>query len=401
MPDNIRKMVIDGITIPVTEEGETFIKKLQADIARLTTDNIKLVADHNTALAAKDATIAEKDKAARRRRTARSSSSRTQALTPAALDKLVSDRSTAVLGKAKLVADADYSGKTPQPRSGACSGREEAAGDAASEGQVRRLRGGPVRSASHAASRDRWLGRCPGHERRSTRRGAPRRRRAQPTPGGRQVRRGRGARRACGTGSQDAWKKAPETAGHVRSWLRMEPTRPSEPPTTGHLGLRSSDPMPVQTTYGTNIAPAYEGMIANSEDITVVSKQVQTAAGVGYGKPAFQGTQDDQVKAVNDGSAIFRGITVGTHFGSARSRRPLCKQLRDLPCHGPGRPVGAGVGVAVAVGDPVYFDASDRRLDQRRRRARHARCQRATWDSSTTRRRASPSSASSKFIAIG
>lgn len=68
----------------------------------------------------------------------------------------------------------------------------------------------------------------------------------------------------------------------------------------------------IQTTYGTTIAPAFEGMVANSIDHIIVSKQVETAAGVGYGKVVVQGTGDDQVR-VSEASRAFVGITEATH----------------------------------------------------------------------------------------
>lgn len=68
----------------------------------------------------------------------------------------------------------------------------------------------------------------------------------------------------------------------------------------------------VQTTYGMNLAPAFEGMIADSTDHTIVSKQVETAAGIGYGKVCVKGTGDDQVK-VSAASLAFIGIAVASH----------------------------------------------------------------------------------------
>jgi hypothetical protein len=138
--------------------------------------------------------------------------------------------------------------------------------------------------------------------------------------------------------------------------------------------------MPVQTIYDTNIAPAYEGMIANSEDITIVSKQVQTVAGIGFGKPAFQGTQDDQIKAVNDGSAIFRGITVGTHFGS-QGLADLYARYETCPVMVQGV-LWVQASVAVAVGDLVYFVPATGVWTNVA--TANTLVQRATWDSSTT-----------------
>lgn len=66
--------------------------------------------------------------------------------------------------------------------------------------------------------------------------------------------------------------------------------------------------MAVQTTYGTNIAAAVAGMVANSELANVISRVLQHAV-VGFGVGVFQGTADNQVTPDGDGRK-FRGVTV-------------------------------------------------------------------------------------------
>ena len=107
--------------------------------------------------------------------------------------------------------------------------------------------------------------------------------------------------------------------------------------------------MAIQTTYGTNIGPAFEGMIADSRDQEVESRSVETAAGIGFGKVVVKGTTDDQVR-VSEAARAFVGITVAEH-GQAADLYPqysTCSVLRRGA-------IWVQASVAVATEDPVYF----------------------------------------------
>lgn len=67
--------------------------------------------------------------------------------------------------------------------------------------------------------------------------------------------------------------------------------------------------MAYQDTYNAEHAPFIEGMIANSEKSNIVSRVVETAAGIGFGKVAVRGTADNQIK-VSEASGKVLGITV-------------------------------------------------------------------------------------------
>ena len=67
--------------------------------------------------------------------------------------------------------------------------------------------------------------------------------------------------------------------------------------------------MAVQTTYLTEQAAAFEGMIANTEPNVLISRTVESAA-IGFGKAVKQGTGDGQVIAASAAADVFRGITV-------------------------------------------------------------------------------------------
>lgn len=67
----------------------------------------------------------------------------------------------------------------------------------------------------------------------------------------------------------------------------------------------------VQFSYSGNLAPGYEGMVANMEVTNIISRNVETAGGIGFGKPAYQGTNDQGIAATG---SILRGVTVVDHF---------------------------------------------------------------------------------------
>jgi hypothetical protein len=68
--------------------------------------------------------------------------------------------------------------------------------------------------------------------------------------------------------------------------------------------------MAVQTTYLDNMAVAYAGMIANTEPNVLISKEVETSAGVGFAVPVIQGTADNQCDVVAASTDAVTGITV-------------------------------------------------------------------------------------------
>lgn len=53
--------------------------------------------------------------------------------------------------------------------------------------------------------------------------------------------------------------------------------------------------MAIQTSYSQNIRPGVEGAIVNMEDARLISRNVETAAGIGFGKVVQQGADADGV----------------------------------------------------------------------------------------------------------
>src|SRR5688500_14761159 len=107
----------------------------------------------------------------------------------------------------------------------------------------------------------------------------------------------------------------------------------------------------VQTTYNASIPDALEGMVANSEPEVVISRQVEAAAGIGFGKVALQGTGDQQILGV--GAGRFRGITVldPTKEGDTYARYDTAAVLVKGV-------IWVTVGAIVAVGDAAYYVAA-------------------------------------------
>lgn len=107
---------------------------------------------------------------------------------------------------------------------------------------------------------------------------------------------------------------------------------------------------PLQTSYPDRQARWVEGMIPDmrtpGEDISL---NVETAAGIGFGKVAVQGAGDNQIR-VSAASRAFRGITVLD-----------TTQLQDsYPQYATARvrtkgPIVATAAVAVAAGAPAYY----------------------------------------------
>lgn len=117
--------------------------------------------------------------------------------------------------------------------------------------------------------------------------------------------------------------------------------------------------MAVQTTYGRTIAPAYEGMIADSRDHTIVSHNVETAAGIGFGKVVCQGAADRG--AVVAAATKFLGLSEAAHHtvGGTLSGGTVDKwaQYETIPVMTEGA-MWVLASEAVAPGDPVYYTAA-------------------------------------------
>jgi len=101
MADTLRKVILDGLTIETTEQGEQAIAKLQKQIADSSVSLSDAQAKHVKQISDKDAELAKKD--------AEIDAMKAQVLSDADLDKRVQERAGLVT-QAKAIADADYAG---------------------------------------------------------------------------------------------------------------------------------------------------------------------------------------------------------------------------------------------------------------------------------------------------
>lgn len=71
---------------------------------------------------------------------------------------------------------------------------------------------------------------------------------------------------------------------------------------------------PVQTSYSENIRPALAGMRANEEPVDLISRNVETVAGIGFGVVVQKGALDDSCIADLSTSAMtaqtYLGVTL-------------------------------------------------------------------------------------------
>jgi len=65
----------------------------------------------------------------------------------------------------------------------------------------------------------------------------------------------------------------------------------------------------IQTSYATGYAAGFPGMVANGEESNRISRTVEDAAGLGFGKAAFRGTGDHGVTGT-PAAGTFMGIVI-------------------------------------------------------------------------------------------
>lgn len=109
----------------------------------------------------------------------------------------------------------------------------------------------------------------------------------------------------------------------------------------------------MQSTYLTELATAFAGMIANSEPNFLISRQVETAA-IGFGKGVKRGAADNGVVATaGTAGDVFLGITCREH--SKDADQFAVKEDALIMTKGVVWVVAAG---AVANGAAVYIDSA-------------------------------------------
>ena len=114
--------------------------------------------------------------------------------------------------------------------------------------------------------------------------------------------------------------------------------------------------MAVQTNYPSNQPAAVAGAQATEIPATIISRTVETAAGIGFGKPVAQGAADKSVVAY--AGSGFVGITLLDRSATGVSGNPDA-----FPQYASARVITKGdvwvvAGAAVTAGQPVYLTAA-------------------------------------------
>lgn len=137
--------------------------------------------------------------------------------------------------------------------------------------------------------------------------------------------------------------------------------------------------MAVQTDYNANLAPAVAGAQATMIPATIISRNVETEAGIGFGKAVAQGDADKGVVLVSATASDIVGITLldrsaageGDTFRQGDSARVMTKG-----------DVWVEAAVAVNAGDAVYVVPASGAFTNVS--ADNTAFEGARWDTSTT-----------------
>lgn len=111
----------------------------------------------------------------------------------------------------------------------------------------------------------------------------------------------------------------------------------------------------IQTSYFENIRASVPGHIPDMTHADVVSRTVESAAGLGFGLPVFQGTADKAVRvfATGDTAAKFVGVSVLDRSAGGPNGFVQFESARIL-LNGP---ISVTAAVAVKASDPVTVTA--------------------------------------------
>lgn len=112
--------------------------------------------------------------------------------------------------------------------------------------------------------------------------------------------------------------------------------------------------MAVQTTYNATQAAAVEGAQATMIPATIISRNVETAAGIGFGRAVAQGAADKGIVLLSATDSDFVGITLLDRSAAGTPTNP-----DGFPQRSSARVMTKGdvwvvASVAVAAGDAVY-----------------------------------------------
>lgn len=115
----------------------------------------------------------------------------------------------------------------------------------------------------------------------------------------------------------------------------------------------------LQSTYSDTVAAGFPGMVANGETSNRISRTVETAAGIGFGKAVWRGTGDHGCTSTVGTTATFLGVTIATSaLGLTAGADADEYQQYDTANIKTSGAIWVTAGEDVADGSQVYADAS-------------------------------------------
>lgn len=115
----------------------------------------------------------------------------------------------------------------------------------------------------------------------------------------------------------------------------------------------------LQTSYSETIPAGFPGMVANGETSNRISRTVEDAAGIAFGKPVWRGSGDHGCTATVGTAAAFLGFTIATSaLGLVAGADADEYQRYDTAAIMTAGAMWVTAGEAVTDGAQVYLDAS-------------------------------------------
>lgn len=137
--------------------------------------------------------------------------------------------------------------------------------------------------------------------------------------------------------------------------------------------------MALQTNYPDTQPAAVVGMQATMLPATIISRNVEDAGGIAFGKPVFQGTTDKGITATSN--AKFVGITLLDRSATGVTGNPDAFPQRASARVITKGDIWVAASVAVAAGDPVYLTSAGAFTNVA---TNNTAITGARWDTSTT-----------------
>ncbi len=114
----------------------------------------------------------------------------------------------------------------------------------------------------------------------------------------------------------------------------------------------------VQTTYNATLLPGVAGAQATMIPATVISRNVEPSAGIGFGVAVAQGTTDKGVVVFGGANTKYVGITMLDRSARGTTANPDFFAQRESARIMTKGDIWVNATVQVAAGDPVYLVAA-------------------------------------------